>query len=321
MGEKRHQGRTIVGAFFIGLGAIFLLGSLVPNLVCSSWTLFIIVPGLLMFILAISGNRDAAGLVVPASLVTGTGLILFYQSTTGRWDTWAYAWTLYPVFLGIGLWLLGRLRQEYNTQKAGRGMIIAGTVAFVMFGACFETLTLGRGGGLGRLFWPAILIGLGAWMLIRALDIRMPQDWRLPEEINFPTSTSRPEPPPKPPVFFEKKEEEDDVSEPDDVEEPPAPRKAVKVRVVPGAIPEPPRPPAAPQRPQQALDKAEASAAEAEALARQLNADIDAASALAADIYNLADDQAAVQRDLDDEDDEPQAPGDEDDESNEPKDA
>ena len=60
------------------------------------------------------------------AIVTGTGLILLYQNSTGRWQTWAYIWALYPVFLGLGLMFLGRRTDDEGTRRAGRGFVTWG---------------------------------------------------------------------------------------------------------------------------------------------------------------------------------------------------
>ncbi|GAB4440649.1 MAG: hypothetical protein Kow00120_08880 [Anaerolineae bacterium] len=166
MQRNQSGGHVIVAVILIGLGIVFFIGQVVPgfslwSLIWRLWPFFIIVPGLAMFVPVL--NKREAGLAVPASLVTGTGLILLYQSITGNWGSWAYVWTLYGVFLGFGMWLMGRTRGDESTQRTGVNFMAVGFGGFVIFGLFF--------GGFIRwgLLLPLVLIGMGAWFLYRAL--------------------------------------------------------------------------------------------------------------------------------------------------------
>jgi hypothetical protein len=176
MQSNRFEGHVIAGAILIGLGVLLLLGNIFQpfHLLSWLWPFLVIVPGVLMFIPVTSGQRDAAGLAVPASLVTGTGLILLYQSVTGNWKSWAYVWTLYGVFLGFGLWLTGRTRREAGARRLGITFMQVGLIGFLLFGSFFEVLIFGGGFGVGRCFWPLVLIGLGLWFFFRAMGGRLP---------------------------------------------------------------------------------------------------------------------------------------------------
>ncbi len=166
MRKQQSDGTVILAVILIGLGVLFFIGQFVRFSIWDwVWPFFIIVPGLAMFVPVM--NRREAGLAVPASLVTGTGLILLYQSITDDWGSWAYVWTLYGVFLGFGMWLMGRIRGETSTEQTGKNFMMIGFAGFVVFGLFF--------GGLfrGGVVWALILIGLGAWFLFRAMGGRV----------------------------------------------------------------------------------------------------------------------------------------------------
>jgi hypothetical protein len=97
-------------------------------------------------------------------LVAGTGAILLYQSVTGDWKSWAYAWTLYPALLGGGMALMGRLEGNARAIRNGRGLVALGLGAFAVFWL-FLRITIFSGIFSGVAL-PLILIVLGVlWML------------------------------------------------------------------------------------------------------------------------------------------------------------
>lgn len=168
---NRLQGNRNIGAIIlIAVGVLFFvtqtLNINIWGAVGLSWPLFIVIPGLVFLGLAVFGDQKAAGFVVPGAIVTGTGAILWVQWVTGRWESWAYVWTLYPVFLGLALMFLGRRTGSANTEKTGRGFVTWGTIAFLLGFAFFELLIFGGLAGLGSVLLPLILIGIGVLMLM-----------------------------------------------------------------------------------------------------------------------------------------------------------
>ena len=170
--SKKHQnpGRVIGAFVLIGLGVVFLLGqfNIFPGgTIGTIWPFFIIGPGLIFLYFAATGGPNLASLAIPGSIVTGTGLILLFQSWTDHWESWAYIWTLYPVFLGLGLMYMGRRTGNQSTVKTGRGFVYWGLIGCLVFGTFFEVVAF-NDFGLGRFLLPAVLILVGVWMLLRA---------------------------------------------------------------------------------------------------------------------------------------------------------
>jgi hypothetical protein len=102
-------------------------------------------------------------MAVPACIVGGIGGLLYWQNATGNWESWAYAWTLIPGFVGVGIVLSGLLGGD--TQQSVRGgawLILISLVLFTIFGSFL--------GGLGLLgpYWPVLLIALGLLVLVRS---------------------------------------------------------------------------------------------------------------------------------------------------------
>jgi hypothetical protein len=128
------------------------------------WPFFIVIPGLAFLYPALQGGKDSAPLAIPGAIIAGTGAILFYQNVTGHWESWAYIWALYPVFLGLGLILMGRRAGDRKADATGRGFVRWGLIAFLLLSAFFELFILNNL-GLGRYLLPLALILFGAWML------------------------------------------------------------------------------------------------------------------------------------------------------------
>lgn len=186
MQNNQISGRVIAGAILIGLGTIFLISSLLPGFsFWSLWPFFIIVPGGLMLLPALRGDRQTAGLAVPGTIITGTGVILLYQNITGHWGSWLYVWTLYPAFLGFGLWLTGRNNNDPEAKRTGKKFMTGGIGAFILLALLFGLCS----GGFS--WWPLLLIGLGAWLLLRAMNVNLPT----PAQIDFSAFSA---PPPAP---------------------------------------------------------------------------------------------------------------------------
>jgi hypothetical protein len=161
--HRRRRSSLAGGLLLILLGTLFLVVQQVPELqLWFSWPWIIIgVGGFLLVLGLVIGEPSMA---IPACIVGGIGGILYWQEITGNWDSWAYAWTLIPGFVGVGIVLSGLLGGEFRQSVRGGGwLIIISLVLFAVFGSFF--------GGLGLLgpYWPVLLIMLGLLVLIRPL--------------------------------------------------------------------------------------------------------------------------------------------------------
>src|SRR5882757_2345675 len=117
MTYSNHDHRRNISALaLIGLGGLFLISQVfgfnIGSLFNFAWPFFIIIPGVLVLFAALTGGKQLSGLAIPGMVVTGTGLILFFQSTFHYYESWSYAWALYPGFVGAGLLFMGLQRGE-----------------------------------------------------------------------------------------------------------------------------------------------------------------------------------------------------------------
>ncbi|MEN8172195.1 MAG: hypothetical protein ABFS03_04875 [Chloroflexota bacterium] len=152
------------GLILILIGAWFMAVQFVPGLsswVEGGWPLSIIGVGAIFLIAAIASN--VPGLAIPAFIIGGIGSLLFYQNATGDWDSWSYAWTLIPGFVGLGLLFFSLMSKAKDTGKAGLILLFISASLFMFFGSF-----LGAPEEITR-YWPLILIGFGTWSMVRPL--------------------------------------------------------------------------------------------------------------------------------------------------------
>ena len=148
----------VLGLFFFALQTVPVLGRFVKL----SWPVLLVGAGVGLFVLALIIR--VPGLAVPAAIITGVGGLLYYQNATGNWASWAYAWTLMPAFVGVGLMLSGILSGKSRSGiRSGLTLLIISAVLFTIF-----SYFLG-GSTLMLQYWPISLILIGLAVIIRAI--------------------------------------------------------------------------------------------------------------------------------------------------------
>jgi hypothetical protein len=164
-----RNGRFFFAFMLIAVGLFFSAATFFPRLVRAEnwWPAFILVPGAAMLatgvVSGLGSSRGMAGLVIPGSIVTTVGLILLFANITGRWEIWAYAWTLILASVGFGLLLASRLgAADARAGSTGLWLLAIGAATFLVMGGLFEGLIFGR--YLTR-WWPVGLIVLGVLVL------------------------------------------------------------------------------------------------------------------------------------------------------------
>lgn len=164
---KEHDGRPVMAIGLIALGVLVLFGQLTGfgGMLATLWPMFIVIPGLAFLYFAYTGDKNVAGLAVPGTVITGTGLILFYQNITGHWESWAYIWTLYPLFVGLALNFMAQRTGDDGTRKASNILLRIGAIGFIVGAVFFEMIIFGNGGIFGNLALPILLIAAGGFML------------------------------------------------------------------------------------------------------------------------------------------------------------
>lgn len=173
-GPKFNVASLLIGGLLVLLGVLFLFGQFLNlafdfDLGHYAWPLFIILPGVTLYLAALTFKGDAGiPLAIIGSMVSMTGLLLAYQNLTNHWASWAYAWALVaPTSFGVGLALYGALKGR--SQQISAGLRLAGIgLAIFLVGAMFFELIVGISGfgfGFSGVCWPLLLIGLGVLFL------------------------------------------------------------------------------------------------------------------------------------------------------------
>jgi DNA-binding NarL/FixJ family response regulator len=165
-----NRGGVVLGLVLIVVGGLFLLDRAAGfDLAGAGWPLFVIVPGVLLFVWGLSmTGREGAGLAVGGAITTVVGVILAVQNATGLWATWAYAWALVgPGGTGVGLIGYGLTHRDQPMVANGLRSLGTGLALFVGFGLFFEGV-IGLSGApfLSTDIGPVVLIGVGVAVLL-----------------------------------------------------------------------------------------------------------------------------------------------------------
>ncbi len=168
----KRYGRQISGLSLIALGlSLFLAQLLQVSLLRYLWPLFILIPGLVLCYVAFRvAHETGQVLIVPGSILTMLGTLLWYQSLTGHWASWAYAWALLPMAIGLGHVVYGRLLGYPNLESSGLGLVQVFGAIFVVGFFFFEMIL--NISDLGIWAWSALFIGTGSYLIWRSLRAR-----------------------------------------------------------------------------------------------------------------------------------------------------
>ncbi len=180
--------------FVVGAGLLFCLPPFIFSKVRGLSGLFIpglptLTTGVILFIASITGNwaiwatlwpleviSVALGfvlmgiflkvpwLMIPASIIGLTGLVLQFCAVTGLWASWAMLWTVEPFAVGLPLLLIGMFKKIEGVKTAG--IILCG-FAGLAFAAMSSILVTSL--WITRIIGPAIVLALGILLIVSAL--------------------------------------------------------------------------------------------------------------------------------------------------------
>jgi hypothetical protein len=136
-----------------------------------AWPVRIIVPGLALFVVGlVLPDRAGEGLSGFGLVAAAVGTLLWYQSITGTWESWAYAWALvFPAVGGLAGIIHGTLHANWWHVRDSVGGFVFGIVMFLVLGFVFENWLGFEGFGLGRIaMWVpgVILLAAGVTVLL-----------------------------------------------------------------------------------------------------------------------------------------------------------
>ena len=163
----QQRSNLVVGLLLLLVGGWFLAGQFYPDLanliqIEMTWPLWVIGVGLLFLVLSVIASSP--GLAVPAAIFSGLGAILYWQEQTGDFGSWAYAWTLIPGFVGVGIFLSSIMegRLAYGLRELLR-LALTSAILFGVFGAFLG------GPEYLQTYWPILLIVVGVWLMGRGM--------------------------------------------------------------------------------------------------------------------------------------------------------
>ena len=168
-----------IGAVLVLIGLVLFAAQLLDfQLSEIGWPFFIILAGIgiLLFGLFMGGE---SGIVIGGTITTTVGLVLLFQDTTGRWESWAYAWALVgPAASGLGLAMWGMRTGNGNDVRNGTWGLLGGLAIFVIGFLFFEGVIGISGQRLALPEWllPVAVIAIGLVVLGRGLLERTTRD-------------------------------------------------------------------------------------------------------------------------------------------------
>ncbi len=176
MRDERSGSAAGLGIALIATGAVFFaVQTLGLDLGRYGWPLIVIGIGALILLMAMAGVDPSRGLIFPGAIITTVGLILLYQNSTGHWESWVYAWALIPAASGLATALHAGLTGRPERARGGLSAAFYFAILFALGFAFFEGVLRISGrdfGDIGRSAFPALLILLGVWLLVRRLPAR-----------------------------------------------------------------------------------------------------------------------------------------------------
>ena len=161
-----------LGVALLLIGVLLFVGQLFDiGIDDVGWPAIVIGVGVVILVLGLFVNREQ-GMVIGGTVVTTVGLVLLYQNTTGRWESWAYAWALVgPAASGLGMVLWGIRTADPTEIRNGTWALLGGLGIFLIGYLFFEGVIGISGEPLPLPEWllPAVVIAIGVVVLARGI--------------------------------------------------------------------------------------------------------------------------------------------------------
>lgn len=152
------------GIILIVIGAGLLVNQFFPGLFNEvTWPYLIMGLGLIFLITA--AITRTGSLAVPGFIIGGIGGILYYQTLTNNWESWAYIWTLIPGFVGLGIIASNIISPEETRRgyESGAILVAISAIAFLIF-SNFMGLGLNS-----DIVFSGVIILIGLYLLARGI--------------------------------------------------------------------------------------------------------------------------------------------------------
>jgi len=169
MSNNRNSGMLVAGAILIALGLLSLFGQIFRGFQFWSylWPFIIVAFGGLFFIGMFAGGKSMAGLAIPGTIISGLGVMMFFQNLFNHWESWAYSWTVVLVLVGLGIFIMGLYSGDPGRRQAGMRVMRVGAILFIIFGGFFEMIfSTFQHTGIQQYIFPALLVLLGLYLVV-----------------------------------------------------------------------------------------------------------------------------------------------------------
>lgn len=181
MENKQTNRNSAVGLLLVALGFLLFAGQNFQSFfvnVFENWnlpyTLYIVVPGVVLIVVGMIGRRSLTLFTVLGSIALVSGLVLAFQDATEGYQSWAYIWALiFPGSLGLGLVLQSIVTEDEHQRQTGLRMLGVALLLTLVGWSFFEGLIHLSGyqqtNALANAVGPLLLVALGGWILLRRL--------------------------------------------------------------------------------------------------------------------------------------------------------
>ena len=164
-----NRGSILGAILLIGMGILFLLLNLGGVSVEKTWPIIFLALGAICCLppLLWPDLRGwLAGFCIPGGILLSLGAIFIYNTLSGDWASWGYAWILLNSGVGLGLVLAAWM------GGWGREMAAIGWWMFIISAAVFSIFATLFGGSVLKAAGPVVLILCGVWMAVRSFTYR-----------------------------------------------------------------------------------------------------------------------------------------------------
>lgn len=158
---------AFLAVMFISLGILLLAFNFIEGLdLRRAWPLLIFIFAAAFYLPALLWRNERnglAGLYIPASILVTLGLVFTYNTLSGDWESWLFAWTWIPAGVGLGLMLGARVGGWSDVVfSVGAWMVGVNAAIFAALATFFGTPAL-------RIAGPVIIIVCGFAVVLAAL--------------------------------------------------------------------------------------------------------------------------------------------------------
>ena len=166
--NETNRGSLIAGVGLVLLGAVFVVINLIPgSTIRYTWPVIFFVIAFAFFLPGLAWPDSRAGLAalfIPATILAVLGAIFLFNTISGNWAVWAFAWILLPASVGLGLMFAAQAgKWSHGVWLVGIWMALISMAIFAVFAALF-------GPGAVKFVGAGIMVVMGLLMLLRSFS-------------------------------------------------------------------------------------------------------------------------------------------------------